>query len=155
MFTQKCHFKKHFASTHKGKKFFCIKCDIDFELKIQLKTHVDAVHGIDRCHEVDEVHKGHKEQSYCNKSFSQAETLKYHNHTVHKGHHKEYNCESCGKSFSCASTLKIHNGHKYYKCESCGKLFTTAQTLKKHIYSVHEGHKNLKLVVNPFLEWNI
>ena len=27
---------------------------------------------------------------------------------------------------------------------SCGKSFTTASYLKKHIYSIHEGHKDYK-----------
>ena len=29
-------------------------------------------------------------------------------------------------------------------CESCSKSFTAAQHLKGHIFTVHEGHKDLR-----------
>ena len=32
----------------------------------------------------------------------------------------------------------IHEGHKDFKCESCKKLFSKAGNLKKHIRRVHE-----------------
>ena len=59
---------------------------------------------------------------------------------------KDQKCESCSKSFSRAENLKkhihtIHEGHKDYRCESCGKTFSEAGSLKKHIYRIHEGHK--------------
>ena len=40
--------------------------------------------------------------------------------------YSNYKCESCGKSFSSAQILKkhihtIHEGHKDHKCDTCGK----------------------------------
>ena len=76
----------------------------------------------------------------CVKSFSGAQYLKKHIHTVHEGH-KDHKCESCSKSFSLATYLEkhiytIHEGHKDYKCESCGKSFSQAGDLKRHKNSV-------------------
>ena len=38
----------------------------------------------------------------------------------------------------------VHEGHKDYKCESCGKSFAEAGSLRKHIHRIHEGHKDHK-----------
>ena len=61
------------------------------------------------------VHEGQKCDS-CGKSFSTAQYLKKHIHTVHEGH-KDYNCDSCRKSFHHAQQLKRH----IHKCPSSGK----------------------------------
>ena len=65
---------------------------------------------------------------------------------------KNYKCESCGKSFSTAQYLKmhihtIHEGHKDYKCESCGKSFSQAGNLKTHIKRAHIGKKSSQAVM--------
>ena len=59
------------------------------------------------------------------------------------------NCSACNKSFSSASILKrhiytIHERHKEYKCEYCEKSYTNAGILKNHIHTIHEGHKDYK-----------
>ena len=50
---------------------------------------------------------------------------------------------SCGKSLSSEQNLKkhiytVHEGHKDYKCESCCKSFPDGGKLKRHIKRVHE-----------------
>ena len=61
---------------------------------------------------------------------SAASDLKRHIHAVQKSH-RDYRCESCDKSFSEAQTLKrpihvvhVHKGHKDYKCEYCGTSYS-------------------------------
>ena len=61
---------------------------------------------------------------------------------------KGHKCVSCGKSFSAAHVLKrhiytVHEGHKDHKCESCSKTFSQLGNLKFHIHTVH-GHKDHK-----------
>ena len=81
------------------------------------------------------------------KSIPSSTNLKANVHSHHNAAHKNRKCESCGKSFSAAQYLKkhihtVHEGHKDHKCESCGKSFSQAGNLKRHIHTVHEGHKD-------------
>ena len=93
---------------------------------------------------------------FCDKSLIQ--NLDVKNHHKEKGLVKaikndDQKCQSCGKLFSRADSLKkhiftVHEGHKNYKCESCGKLFSGAIYLKKHIHTFHEGHRDHMMVHN-------
>ena len=62
---------------------------------------------------------------------------------------KRGKCVSCLKSFFDGKSLKrhiynVHEGHRDFKCESCGKSFGEASNLKRHIHTVHEGRKDHK-----------
>ena len=46
----------------------------------------------------------------------------------------------------------VHEEHRDHKCEFCAKLFSQAGDLKKHVHTIHQGYKNVNLVVNPFLD---
>ena len=61
---------------------------------------------------------------------------------LNKNRFMEHKCQACGKLFKEAQCLKrhiytIHEGHKDYKCESCGKSYSDEQNLKKYIYTAH------------------
>ena len=60
---------------------------------------------------------------------------------------KSYKCESCSKAFSRPSKLKrhvyiVHEGHRDFHCDKCGKSFSRAQILRIHQETVHEGRKD-------------
>ena len=82
----------------------------------------------------------------CGKSFSNDKSLNRHIFTVHCDVRK-YSCEFCGKSFKRKDHLKdhVHTQHgfglKDLPCSFCGKMFSNAN-LKRHVYEVHEDHKN-------------
>ena len=40
----------------------------------------------------------------------------------------------------------IHEGHKDHKCESCGKSFSQKVDLKKHMRKIHQDHKLFKIL---------
>ena len=76
---------------------------------------------------------------------------------LNKNRFMEHKCQACGKLFKEAQCLKrhiytIHEGHKDYKCESCGKSFSRAYNLKIHIHTVHESHN---LAANHILKLDI
>ena len=48
----------------------------------------------------------------------------------------------------------FHCDHKDHKCESCDKSFSQGQNLKKHMFTIHEQHKNLKLKVKTIQQWH-
>ena len=59
-------------------------------------------------------------------------------------------CAYCGNSFTRAGVLRkhiytVHEGHKDYKCESCGKSFSLQGTLKNHIHTAHERKRDGKI----------
>ena len=58
-------------------------------------------------------------------------------------------CVSCVKSFCNNTALKrhiytVHEGHKDHKCEKCSKCFSEVSTLRRHIYTVHGGDRDHK-----------
>ena len=118
------------------KVFACEKCEKNsFSKNYHLQLHIRNVH--------EGKNKEHH-SCICDKSFSDAGSLKRHIQSFHEGQ-KDHKCESCGKLFSRADQLKrhihtVHEGHKDHKCESCGKSFSQAGQLKKHIHNKHEGH---------------
>ena len=63
--------------------------------------------------------------------------------TLNQTEHKGNNYKNCDKSFSQAITLKmhthiLHEDHKHHKCDSCDKSFSQAGSLKTHVEKKHK-----------------
>ena len=72
---------------------------------------------------------------------------------------REHKCNTCPKYLSTAESLKrhiytVHEGHKDFKCDSCGKSFTLDRNLKRHIKNIHWNCKHQKSICSKlFLYW--
>ena len=80
---------------------------------------------------------------YCDKEFKLKHNLKIHIET-HEG--KRYECTLCQKTFSQATTLKqhfsiVHDGQKPPNCQICDMNFKSKQGLFIHIKRIHEGQE--------------
>ena len=111
----------------------------------------------------------------CEKVFKNKIMLKNHFCIVHNNEGEIITCNICTKTFQTKIELKshikcekgfhkglrtnkfdsglntlekhlftVHDGHKDFKCGSCEKTFSHASTLKRHIHTIHKGHKDYK-----------
>ena len=84
----------------------------------------------------------------CEKVYKTKKYLGNHYNYHHNNSGNVHNCNVCTKSFQSKKTLLMHiksvHGRKRHECKSCGTLCSRAADLKKHIYTVHEGHKDYK-----------
>lgn len=93
----------------------------------------------------------------CDRSFIQAQQLKYHKYSAHGGppigkardsssgsqepRPHPYICQLCNKGFklpsSLSSHLKVHTEVRKHPCPQCGNSFKRAEHLRIHINGVH------------------
>lgn len=118
----------------------------------------------------------------CNKSFIQAQQLKYHYHSLHnignppslkkdrssttriaKDLNKQpsqivhpYVCHLCNRSFKVPSSLskhlKTHSETRKHVCNQCSNQFKRAEHLRIHINGVHLKQKNFPCDVSYYIE---
>ncbi|KAM4051769.1 uncharacterized protein ACNLHF_025759 [Anomaloglossus baeobatrachus] len=119
----KSHIRGHQQQqTHtRDKPYSCSKCEICFNQKSQLISHLKA--------------------SQCGKCLTQKYALITHN-IIHKG--KPFSCPECVKCFTCKSKLiqhlKTHTGEKLFLCSECGKCFSQKSDVFRH-QIIHTGEK--------------
>ena len=79
---------------------------------------------------------------FCDKSFEQETSLKYHR-AVHNTD-KPFKCNLCDKTFSSKGNMiqhqQLHSGQKPHKCDQCDKSFNRKSHLKEH-KRTHSGEK--------------
>ena len=99
---------------------------------------------------VEPVQKGKKpfKCNFCDKVFSQKQSLNGHIDSIHIGN-KTFKCSVCDASFSQKQNLSRHiesvyEGKRPFKCNDCDKAFSLKTDVDRHIKSVHEGNKPFK-----------
>ena len=48
----------------------------------------------------------------------------------------------------------LNTHQKDYKCGSCGNSFSEGEKLKRHIYIIHEGHKDFKSAIRMKIDFS-
>ncbi|XP_063380617.1 zinc finger protein ZFP2-like [Cydia fagiglandana] len=152
--------KKHYRTTHLGKKY---KCDICHKEVVSLSVHKLRMHAPEalphacvecgrRCvsHSVLEAHMLTHTRDYrhecdtCLKKFSSKSFLMRHQRQVHEKE-RSHQCEFCSKAYFCKNKLqehlRSHTNERPFTCNECGLSFTTKQALTRHMLT-HSDVKN-------------
>lgn len=124
---------KHFHRSGGQKCFVCGICNMEYDTRDALRSHVKRNHD-----EAGTKFKWH----YCNicqGRFVSPGLLKQHMNR-HSGN-KPFECEVCHKTFHCLSNLTnhkvMHSGVKKFQCEICKHTFTKKNSLTKHLLNMH------------------
>ena len=131
---------KHISSFHNKQENFgqdfegcsCLKCDIVFSNRRNLRKHIRRVH------EPIEMHQC----KLCDLKVTTERSLKKHILTIHEGK-SPFECNQCDAKYRTRTTLykhirEIHE--KTFKCLTCFMRFSEASLLKNH-EKVHERKK--------------
>jgi len=150
---------KHMIDNHTaGKTFSCSQCDTKFQTKVQLQRHA-RVHTRIReeceiCHNqvinlkqhMDQVHGNIRnfecDVEGCSQKFYTKLAKTKHQMHVHEG--MRYKCGICGQEVvSIRSHMRfVHLKEKKHECPECGKKFSTFSHMRTHLTRVHLGVKD-------------
>jgi KRAB domain-containing zinc finger protein len=131
---------KHISSFHNNQENFgqdfegcsCLKCDIVFSNRVNLRKHIRRVH------EPIEMHQC----KLCDLKVTTERSLKKHILTIHEGK-SPFECKQCDAKYRTRATLYKHTREihgKTFKCLTCFMRFSEASLLKNH-EKVHERKK--------------
>ncbi|KAJ8665015.1 hypothetical protein QAD02_006677 [Eretmocerus hayati] len=128
----KATLERHFTTHTTEKPYSCDICNKNFNTKMFVKGHIQAVH-VSRTRFPCEI---------CGKSLRTESSLKAHM-DLHMGK-KQFSCQICGDSFAYKSGLqrhsKKHSGTEPYPCNICGKKYTVKRKFEDH-QRTHTGEK--------------
>ena len=125
---QKYHQEK--VMKEDGKVMYrCLKCNDEFQLRVQLKEHRKVHTAKVKIYECD----------HCDKVFTEAR--KYYSHLGF--HNRLFECRVCGQRFSLLGNLRkhlsTHEGAPGQVCEVCGLQFSTPDLLHHHHQTQHQN----------------
>ena len=125
----------HVRFVHEGVKLYnCDQCEYKTGYSTNLHRHL-------RTHMNDVYAARPFACQHCDKSFTQAKSLKQHMKAVHEGE-KPYMCPQCDYKTSykhyLRTHLRNHTKEKPYKCQDCGKEYSSLSGLTYHTKSQKE-----------------
>lgn len=132
----------HINNIHKGIKFKCEKCNMEFTQESNKKRHVKVVH--------DKIKNF--SCSLCDHKATSRSELLHHLNYKHLG--KKYACHQCDKEFNyeryvSSHIRRVHDSQKF-SCSNCDFQSTTLLRLKQHEKSVHINVFNCDICPETF-----
>ncbi|KAI5636823.1 zinc-finger double domain-containing protein [Phthorimaea operculella] len=143
-YTLKMYHMKFKHRIERTEAAYCVQCDMQFDNKIKLRTHV--YQSSKHRHEWKRDRKKHKCPE-CLNVYAKKDSLKDHYNFVH-AKKKDFYCKYCDKAFMFRSRywlhMKVHHeGYKLPKnklCYICGRGFSQKNVLDNHIRT-HTGER--------------
>ena len=132
----------------------CQECQTTFFNEASMMRHKKTVHDKVKSHKCD----------ICEKCYSHLNSLK--DHLLTHSLHQPVSCW-CGKSVSNAQSLKFHQNTKHKgkakargKCDLCEKMFYRKSAVKRHVFNVHTANRTCKQCKKAFsnsadLRWHL
>lgn len=137
VFMSQSKLRQHIYTNHRREdltaNYLCNECGKCFFTQQQLRIHLPT-------------HSAEKPWAceFCDKSFKQKSTLKFHIENKHTQTDVRYSCDQCAKMFLSKSSMRkhrtVHNRIEELKCPICGKYQPDNHTFKMHT-KAHSGVK--------------
>ena len=140
-FDKQAHFMRHMTSSHKDKD--CPECGQSFKYLVELRTHREAMHGVER-----EAYKGRVDSicDQCGKVMANQTALKRHVDREH-GPDEKIPCKECGRVYRNQAAMNHHIkiSHDLSPCTVCAQMIP-AYKMNRHMIVWHTDDK-----LKPFI----
>jgi len=129
-FTRTGGLRDHQKSKHEGFSYFCDQCEFRTTNRTSLRPHKQAAHG-DTKYFCDQ----------CEYNTTVKKRLSEHKLSLHEG--KKYLCDQCDYKTAYKKHLKSHQQFKHeglkYSCNHCEYEASSQNIIEKHEKSIHDG----------------